>query len=66
MHIQLNGDSFELADGATVADLLVRLDAVGKRVAVELNLDIVPRSQHATTVLRDGDQLEVVHAIGGG
>lgn len=66
MHIQLNGEPFELADDATVADLLVRLDAVGKRVAVELNLDIVPRSQHATTVLRDGDQLEVVHAIGGG
>lgn len=66
MHIQLNGESFELPDGLTVADLLVRLDAVGKRVAVELNLDIVPRSQHATTILRDGDQLEVVHAIGGG
>ncbi|UUY09142.1 sulfur carrier protein ThiS [Pseudomonas sp. J452] len=66
MHIQLNGEPFELPDGVTVADLLVRLDALGKRVAVELNLDIVPRSQHATTVLRDGDQLEVVHAIGGG
>ncbi|MBB1518896.1 sulfur carrier protein ThiS [Aquipseudomonas guryensis] len=66
MHIQLNGESFELPDGVTVADLLERLDALGKRVAVELNLDIVPRSQHATTVLRDGDQLEVVHAIGGG
>ncbi|MEK1904465.1 MAG: sulfur carrier protein ThiS [Pseudomonas sp.] len=66
MHIQLNGEPFELADGASVADLLVCLDAVGKRVAVELNLDIVPRSQHAATVLRDGDQLEVVHAIGGG
>lgn len=66
MYIQLNGESFELPDGATVADLLVRLDAVGKRVAVELNLDIVPRSLHATTVLCDGDQLEVVHAIGGG
>jgi sulfur carrier protein len=35
-------------------------------VAVELNLDIVPRSQHASTVLREGDQIEVVHAIGGG
>ncbi len=66
MHIQLNGEPFELPNGASVADLLVRLDAVGKRVAVELNLDIVPRSQHVSTVLRDGDQLEVVHAIGGG
>lgn len=66
MLIQLNGQSFELPAGATVADLLVRLDAAGKRVAVELNLDIVPRSQHDTTVLHEGDQLEVVHAIGGG
>ena len=66
MHIQLNGQPFELPDDATVADLLARLDATGKRVAVELNLDIVPRSQHGATILHDGDQLEVVHAIGGG
>jgi len=66
MHIQLNGESFELPDGQTVADLLVRLDLVGRRVAVELNLDIVPRSQHASTPLAEGDQVEVVHAIGGG
>lgn len=66
MRIQLNGESFELPDGATVADLLVRLELTGKRVAVERNFDIVPRSQHADTTLVDGDQLEVVHAIGGG
>ncbi|MEX6501934.1 sulfur carrier protein ThiS [Pseudomonas zhanjiangensis] len=66
MHIQLNGEPFELADGQTVADLIGRLELTGRRVAVELNQDIVPRSQHATTALRDGDQVEVVHAIGGG
>ncbi|GFM51667.1 MULTISPECIES: sulfur carrier protein ThiS [Pseudomonas] len=66
MHIQLNGESFELPDGETVAALLARLDLAGRRVAVELNLDIVPRSQHESTVLREGDQVEVVHAIGGG
>ena len=66
MFIQLNGEPFELPAGETVAALLVRMQLTGKRVAVELNLDIVPRSQHASTVLRDGDQLEVVHAIGGG
>ncbi|WXL25377.1 sulfur carrier protein ThiS [Ectopseudomonas mendocina] len=66
MHIQLNGEAFELPDGETVASLLVRLELTGRRVAVELNLDIVPRSEHATTVLREGDQVEVVHAIGGG
>ncbi|MDU4057301.1 MAG: sulfur carrier protein ThiS [Pseudomonas oryzihabitans] len=66
MQILLNGEFLELPDGATVADLLVRLDLIGRRVAVERNLDIVPRSQHATTALADGDRLEVVHAIGGG
>ena len=66
MRIQLNGEAFELPDGETVAGLIERLDLTGRRVAVELNLDIVPRSQHATTALRAGDQVEVVHAIGGG
>ena len=66
MQIQLNGSAFELADGATVADLLARLDLLGRRVAVELNLDIVPRSLHSTTPLNEHDRVEVVHAIGGG
>ena len=66
MRILLNGESFELPDGETVSALLTRLDLTGRRVAVELNLDIVPRSQHAETVLTEGDQIEVVHAIGGG
>ena len=66
MRIQLNGESYELPDGETVAALLNRLDLAGRRIAVELNLDIVPRSQHASTALNEGDQVEVVHAIGGG
>jgi sulfur carrier protein len=66
MHIQLNGEPYELPEGETVAALLSRLDLTGRRVAVELNLDIVPRSQHVATALREGDQVEVVHAIGGG
>ena len=66
MRIQLNGEPFELPDNQSVADLLVRLDLTGRRVAVELNQDIVPRSQHDSTRLAEGDQVEVVHAIGGG
>ncbi|MCM2320287.1 thiamine biosynthesis protein ThiS [compost metagenome] len=66
MHIQLNGEALDLPDGLSVADLLERLELTGKRVAVELNLDIVPRSQHAATRLGEGDRIEVVHAIGGG
>lgn len=66
MQILLNGEPRELPDGLSVADLLERLELGGRRVAVELNLEIVPRSRHALTPLRDGDRLEVVHAIGGG
>ena len=66
MRIQLNGESLDLPDGETVAALLTRLELTGRRVAVELNLDIVPRSQHGQTTLNDGDSVEVVHAIGGG
>lgn len=66
MRIQLNGEPLELPDGETVAALLARLALGERRVAVELNLDIVPRSQHAGTALKEGDQVEVVHAIGGG
>ncbi|MCL6689771.1 sulfur carrier protein ThiS [Pseudomonas sp. R3.Fl] len=66
MRIQLNGEPYELPDGQSVAHLLERLELGGRRVAVELNLDIVPRSQHAAIALKEGDQVEVVHAIGGG
>ncbi|MDQ7986173.1 sulfur carrier protein ThiS [Pseudomonas sp. G34] len=66
MHIQLNGETLELPEGTSVADLIERLELSGRRVAVERNLDIVPRSQYASTALADGDRLEVVHAIGGG
>lgn len=66
MQIQLNGEGYALPDGQSVADLLQRLELTGRRLAVELNRDIVPRSQHASTLLADGDQVEIVHAIGGG
>ena len=66
MQIQLNGEPRELAPSTSVLQLLEQLDLVGRRVAVELNLDIVPRSAHATTILQPGDRVEVVHAIGGG
>lgn len=66
MRIQLNGEPYELPAGESVAALLARLELTGRRVAVELNLEIVPRSQHDSTQLSEGDQVEVVHAIGGG
>ena len=66
MQIQLNGEPRELASDTSILQLLEQLDLVGRRVAVELNLDIVPRSAHAMTILQLGDRVEVVHAIGGG
>ena len=66
MDIQLNGEPRQLTDGSTVADLLHNENLIQRRVAVEVNGEIVPRGQHATHVLRDGDRIEIVHALGGG
>jgi sulfur carrier protein len=66
LSVTVNGDRTALPPGITVAGLLQRLDTAGKRVAVERNGEIVPRSQHAATALDDGDRLEIVIAVGGG
>ncbi|WP_304639841.1 sulfur carrier protein ThiS [Pseudomonas sp.] len=66
MQIQLNGEDHFLEGSPSVAELVEQLGLAGKRLAVELNLDIVPRSQFAQTRLQDGDRVEIVHAIGGG
>jgi sulfur carrier protein len=66
MTIQVNGESRELPAGSTVAMLLGALGVTQPHVAVELNLEVVTRAQHAETVLRDGDRLEVVTLVGGG
>jgi sulfur carrier protein len=66
MTIQLNGQPREVNSSTTVAGLLVELNVSSTHVAVELNLEVVPRAQHAETILRDGDRLEVVTLVGGG
>jgi sulfur carrier protein len=66
MRIQLNGEPYEGPDAITVAQLLERLGIEQARVAVEVNLNILPKEEYATTALKEGDQLEVVHFIGGG
>ncbi|MCK9507838.1 MAG: sulfur carrier protein ThiS [Pigmentiphaga sp.] len=66
MNIVLNGESRTIDSSSTVADLLAALGYADKRVAVERNGEIVPRSTHASTQLADGDQLEIVVAVGGG
>lgn len=66
MQITLNGQPRGCAPSTTIAQLLEAAGYGERRVAVELNREIVPRSQHASHELADGDQVEIVHAIGGG
>ncbi|MCB1616487.1 MAG: sulfur carrier protein ThiS [Pseudomonadales bacterium] len=66
MKIELNGSALEVADTLTVAELLLQLSLTNRRVAVEVNLDIIPRSEYANYHLAQGDRVEIVHAIGGG
>lgn len=66
MRLQINGDEKEFAEALSLADLIAQLGMKADRVAVELNREIVSRSQWAETSLRDGDKLEVVHFVGGG
>ncbi|TBR36926.1 MULTISPECIES: sulfur carrier protein ThiS [Dyella] len=66
MLITLNGSPRDCANGTTVAQLLEEAGYGQRRVAVEVNREIVPRSQHIRYVLSEGDQIEIVHAIGGG
>lgn len=66
MQIVLNGSPRDCAQGITVATLLQEAGYGDRRVAVEVNREIVPRSVHIRYVLDEGDQVEIVHAIGGG
>lgn len=66
MKITVNGEPREVAEGYTAADLVEELGISGRRIAMEANREIVPRSGYETHTFRDGDQVEVVHAIGGG
>lgn len=66
MQIFINGESRAVDSESTVADLLNELGMQPKYVAVERNLELVPRATHAECVLEDGDQLEIVTLVGGG
>ncbi|HSK03525.1 MAG TPA: sulfur carrier protein ThiS [Kofleriaceae bacterium] len=64
--VVINGQSRTVNAGTTVAALIGELGLGDRKVAVERNREVVPRAQHATTVLADGDRLEVVTFVGGG
>jgi sulfur carrier protein len=66
MQISLNGESKEIPEGCTAQQLIETLGLVGRRLAMEVNREIVPRSRFEQHRLQPGDQVEIVHAIGGG
>ena len=66
MKIELNGQPIEAAAGVTLSALLAAEGLAERRVAVEVNGEIVPRSLHASHALDEGDRVEIVHALGGG
>jgi len=66
MKIHLNGESFDAEDNITIAELLASRDVGTKRYAIEVNETIIPRSQHESHSLKEGDYVEIVVAIGGG
>jgi sulfur carrier protein len=66
IQVTVNGAAHRLEQPVEVSTLLATLDLSGKKVAVERNGEIVPKSAHASTVLADGDRLEIVVAVGGG
>ncbi len=64
--LHINGQPRQFPAAMPLSALLEQLELVGKRIAVEKNGEIVPKSQHAATAIADGDQLEIVVAVGGG
>ena len=66
IRLHLNGEPHQLAPGTTIAALLEAEGLAQRRVAVEVNGEIIPRGRHPDHALADGDKVEIVHALGGG
>jgi len=66
MKITINGELREIPDGLTVATLLQHLEMTAERVAIERNLDILPRAKWQETPVQPDDRFEIVHLVGGG
>ncbi|UCV03369.1 sulfur carrier protein ThiS [Dechloromonas denitrificans] len=66
LELKINGEVRQFPEALTVAGLIGQLGYAGQRIAVERNGEIVPKSQHGSTALVTGDQLEIVVAVGGG
>ena len=66
MRVFINGESKEISGTPSLAELIDQLDLPAARIAIELNRDVVRRSDWSSTMLQDGDRIEIVHFVGGG
>ncbi|HYX42676.1 MAG TPA: sulfur carrier protein ThiS [Pyrinomonadaceae bacterium] len=66
MRVQVNGETHELTEGLTLAGLIALLKLAPERLAVERNREVVRRARWAETEIAEGDQIEIVHFVGGG
>jgi sulfur carrier protein len=66
MQVMVNGESADIKDGSTVAELIGHLQIGRERVAVEIGLQIVPKAKYDSHTLSEGDSIEIVHFVGGG
>lgn len=66
LSVWVNGEERTLTVGASVADLVAALGLAGRKLAVAVNRDVVPRAQHAVRRLSEGDRVEILEAVGGG
>jgi len=66
MQVRVNGETQEVSEGATVEALVARFKLAPKRIAVEVNQELVPRETYGCTVLHEGDRVEIVTFVGGG
>ncbi len=66
MQIIVNGDNKQFSDSLSISELIQQLGLADKRIAIEVNEQIIPKGDHNSRQLIDGDRIEIVHAIGGG
>ena len=66
MRVLVNGDQKEFGVGISLAELITQLDLPAPRIAIELNREVVRRSDWGSTMLKDDDRIEIVHFVGGG
>ena len=66
LRVQINGEAQEISDGLALSDLIAELSLAPERIAIEHNQHVVRRNEWPTTIIADGDRIEIVHFVGGG